>query len=50
MVENDKVKEKNDVTLLLVLSKILVPEDSVRPETRTLAAFTRRKGWAGSLY
>ena len=27
----------------------LVPEDSVRPETRTLVTLTRRKGFVGSL-
>ena len=32
-----------------VLSKVLVPEDSVRPETQTLVALTRRKGCVGSL-
>ena len=26
-----------------------MPEDSVRPETQTLVALTRRKEWAGSL-
>jgi len=30
-----------------VLSKELVPEDSVRPETRTLVVLIRRKGCVG---
>ena len=32
-----------------VLSKVLVPEDSVRPETQTLVTIIRRKGFVGSL-
>jgi len=48
-MREDKVKEKFDVTLLLVLSKVLVPEDSVRPGTQTLIVITRRKGFVGSL-
>ena len=48
-MELDKVKEKNDIILLLVLSKELVPEDSVRPGTQTLIARNRRKGFVGSL-
>jgi len=31
------------------LSKLLVPEDSVTPETQTLVVFKRRKGCVGSL-
>jgi hypothetical protein len=48
-MELDKIREKNDIILLLVLSKELVPEDSVRPGTRMLIARIRRKGFVGSL-
>jgi len=30
-------------------SPILVPEDSVIPDSRTLVAMNRRKEWAGNL-
>lgn len=33
-----------------MLSKLLVPEDSVTPETQTLIVFKRRKGLVGCLY
>ena len=48
-MELDKIREKNDIILLLVLSKELVPEDSVRPGTQTLIARIRRKGFVGGL-
>jgi len=46
--KRDNVREDYDVTLLLVLSKKLVPEDSVMPGTQTLVILKRRKGFVGS--